>query len=542
MQDRQGLINKTESVTANLMDKTIQNSAIKLEDNRPKSILQKKANNTGLPDNLKSGIENLSGHAMDDVKVHYNSDKPAQLNAHAYAQGSQIHIANGQEKHLPHEAWHVVQQKQGRVKPTMQMKGKVNVNDDEGLEKEADMMGGKAIQRNASETLTATATISKAALSINEPVVQAYSDMSKGLVFGYGKGRGAAAPQFEFQKQEVNKTNDDTTATTRYDMDTMQSFVDAPNMKVSDNYNMAVPNSAGAESKSFFATPGLIAASNVALGIAGAPLTLAGGAGQITLPSLWNPFGIALHQVTPVLALGLITSSECGTFANNILGVNVQRIQLLTGMGGAPQNTVLPSAMGRDAALNNALGGQKPEDVGANKNANPNIGEGFGIFARHVVPPIGLMQQLWNEITTVHGLFSEKKTHMQWGEHWAGVVAKSGGDFVTLENYNRNAIAIDVLLEQLEKDYKEIDAAGGLAAFTQGTAQYAKLPDEWRYQRLARLGLGYMKYAVELGTITGFYANQIHNMWYFAMYGSEKQSFHETWKKSAPNSVTTKVT
>ncbi|RKR04859.1 uncharacterized protein DUF4157 [Flavobacterium sp. 90] len=107
--------------------------------------VQRKANNTGLPDNLKSGMENLSGHSMDDVKVHYNSDKPQQLNAHAYAQGSNIHIASGQEKHLPHEAWHVVQQKQGRVKPTLQMKGKVNVNDDSGLEKEADVMGNKAL-------------------------------------------------------------------------------------------------------------------------------------------------------------------------------------------------------------------------------------------------------------------------------------------------------------------------------------------------------------------------------------------------------------
>jgi hypothetical protein len=35
---------------------------------------------------------------MDDVKVHYNSAKPAQLNAHAYAQGTDIHIASGQEK------------------------------------------------------------------------------------------------------------------------------------------------------------------------------------------------------------------------------------------------------------------------------------------------------------------------------------------------------------------------------------------------------------------------------------------------------------
>ncbi|BDD06447.1 eCIS core domain-containing protein [Aureibacter tunicatorum] len=105
----------------------------------------KHTNNTGLPDNLKSGIENLSGYSMSDVKVHYNSDKPAQLQAHAYAQGTDIHLASGQEKHLPHEAWHVVQQKQGRVKPTKQMKGKVNINDDNGLEKEADIMGAKAL-------------------------------------------------------------------------------------------------------------------------------------------------------------------------------------------------------------------------------------------------------------------------------------------------------------------------------------------------------------------------------------------------------------
>ncbi len=109
-------------------------------------LLQKKPNNTGLPDNLKSGVENLSGISMDDVKVHYNSSKPSQLQALAYAQGTDIHVAPGQEQHLPHEAWHVVQQKQGRVQPTMQMQQGVAVNDDKGLESEADMMGGKAVQ------------------------------------------------------------------------------------------------------------------------------------------------------------------------------------------------------------------------------------------------------------------------------------------------------------------------------------------------------------------------------------------------------------
>jgi hypothetical protein len=102
------------------------------------------ANNTGMPDQLKTGIESLSGYAMDDVKVHYNSAKPAQMQAHAYAQGTDIHIAPGQEQHLPHEAWHVVQQKQGRVKATTQLKGEA-INDDPGLEHEADVMGAKAL-------------------------------------------------------------------------------------------------------------------------------------------------------------------------------------------------------------------------------------------------------------------------------------------------------------------------------------------------------------------------------------------------------------
>lgn len=101
---------------------------------------KERPNNTGLPDNLKTGIENLSGYSMNDVKVHYNSDKPAQLQALAYAQGTDIHIAPGQEQYLPHEAWHVVQQKQGRVQPTMQIQG-VNLNDNEAFEKEADERG-----------------------------------------------------------------------------------------------------------------------------------------------------------------------------------------------------------------------------------------------------------------------------------------------------------------------------------------------------------------------------------------------------------------
>lgn len=97
----------------------------------------------GLPDGLKAGVESLSGMAMDDVKVHYNSTKPARLQALAYTQGRDIHVGPSQERHLPHEAWHVVQQSQGRVAPSIQMEG-VGVNIDPGLEHEADIMGERA--------------------------------------------------------------------------------------------------------------------------------------------------------------------------------------------------------------------------------------------------------------------------------------------------------------------------------------------------------------------------------------------------------------
>jgi hypothetical protein len=70
---------------------------------------------TGLPDKLKASVEALSGYSLDDVKVHSNSAKPAQLQALAYAQGTEIHVAPGQALHLPHEAWHVVEQEQGVV-------------------------------------------------------------------------------------------------------------------------------------------------------------------------------------------------------------------------------------------------------------------------------------------------------------------------------------------------------------------------------------------------------------------------------------------
>jgi hypothetical protein len=153
----QGAIGLNQTLDKEAGFTTINNKTITSPSNNISQLKSSGENNTNsgvgiktldneLPFQLKSGIEQLSGISMGEVKVHHNSDKPAQFQAHAYAQGTDIHLAKGQEKHLPHEAWHVVQQKQGRVKPTTQFKTGVPINDDLGLEKEADVMGARALQ------------------------------------------------------------------------------------------------------------------------------------------------------------------------------------------------------------------------------------------------------------------------------------------------------------------------------------------------------------------------------------------------------------
>lgn len=98
---------------------------------------------SGLPGPLQAGLEALSGIDLSDVQVHARSDEPARLNALAFARGNQIHLAPGQERQLPHEAWHVVQQRQGRVPATGRL-GATVVNTDRALELEADLMGHRA--------------------------------------------------------------------------------------------------------------------------------------------------------------------------------------------------------------------------------------------------------------------------------------------------------------------------------------------------------------------------------------------------------------
>jgi len=97
-----------------------------------------------LPSRLRRGMETITGIDLRPVKVFYNSSKPAQVQAHAYAQGDSIYLAPNQQHHLPHELGHIIQQAMGMVEPTMEIDG-VAINDDPELEQHATDLGNLAL-------------------------------------------------------------------------------------------------------------------------------------------------------------------------------------------------------------------------------------------------------------------------------------------------------------------------------------------------------------------------------------------------------------
>jgi len=111
--------------------------------------LRQKSGGLPLPTDVRTKMETAFATDFSDVRVHIGQEASS-LGAIAYTWGSNIHFAPGQynpytlqgQKLLGHELWHVVQQKNGRVKNPFG--GGVAVVQDHALEAEADRMGIKA--------------------------------------------------------------------------------------------------------------------------------------------------------------------------------------------------------------------------------------------------------------------------------------------------------------------------------------------------------------------------------------------------------------
>lgn len=105
-----------------------------------------------MPAPVRMRMEQLFGVDLSAVKIH-EDDRPAAMQARAYAQSMDVHFAPGQYRPtdpaglalLGHELTHVVQQATGRTPATTQEQGKPT-HIDPTLEREADEIGAKAAE------------------------------------------------------------------------------------------------------------------------------------------------------------------------------------------------------------------------------------------------------------------------------------------------------------------------------------------------------------------------------------------------------------
>lgn len=108
-----------------------------------------------LPDPVQAKMEQSMGADFSGVQMFKDSEKASSVGANAFAQGNEVHFAPGQFKTdqagqelIGHELAHVVQQREGRVSANTSVGGKP-VNDDKGLEQEADDKGRLAAKADA---------------------------------------------------------------------------------------------------------------------------------------------------------------------------------------------------------------------------------------------------------------------------------------------------------------------------------------------------------------------------------------------------------
>jgi Domain of unknown function (DUF4157) len=158
-----------------------------------------------LPGDTRAKMEAAFGADLSAVRIHEDATA-GEAGAEAYTRGTDIHFAPGRYdpssssglELLGHELTHVVQQAEGRVAETVQHKGGA-MNDDAGLEREADTSGATAARGNRVAAPGALGT--PGAVVQRKPAVTPVPSVRKAKVDVLGDGtpgkRGLTIPALE---------------------------------------------------------------------------------------------------------------------------------------------------------------------------------------------------------------------------------------------------------------------------------------------------------------------------------------------------------
>ena len=187
-------------------------------------------NPTGIPVPVLRGMEGFFGHDFSGVRVHANSADAPAMNALGYTRGDDVHFAPGLYNPqtseglslLGHELTHVVQQREGRVAPTAQLKNGLMLNDDNVLEREADERGARAAAATTRQLKTSgAARVESSSAAEVESGDGSVSQLPSNRAQAAVQRRGAEAGVMQMARSKVsarssNKTTMDDTAIQQY--------------------------------------------------------------------------------------------------------------------------------------------------------------------------------------------------------------------------------------------------------------------------------------------------------------------------------------
>lgn len=232
-------------------------------------------------------------------------------------------------------------------------------------------------------------------------------------------------------------------------------LVSRPTLRVSNNNDMAIEDSNlyNRQPKAFYATQAVITASNRKLTTAGSRLQLQSHPETITICTGWWSQNI-LNRVTPQYNGGNadLLPQNCNAVGAQVVGIDSGRMTGI-GTGKATEVAVKLAPIGHaaykvaynapgdfdEAANLNRIAKEYVESAttqdlqrhGANQFARPKVGEAYTIAT------VGGGERLPGGKQRVRDFASGRKRDLGWSFHFAGVVAHSGEDRVTLENYAR---------------------------------------------------------------------------------------------------------
>ena len=408
-----------------------------------------------LPRALLAKMEAAFDADFSGVRVHLGP-QAARIGALAFTTGNDLYFAPGQyqpdsvrgQQLIGHELAHVIQQRQGRVRAPG---SGVAVVQDRALEAEADRLGMRAAAHRAPVQAKRRPGLSPA--SPPGQAVQRYRILGQDKIYqseprsrpyrGYPyavipRGTHFSAQQSAGGGSGVNEFLRSNRAGDRDRLNRVDRRLDRVTLRVSDDSNMAIENSdlTGRQPKAFFATAQVINDANQARNAASTATLHRGGETITILTGWWSQK--TLYRVTPRFTTN--PAQNCDDLAGQVTGQGAMQLT-----GGAAVNDTIAALLDRDrmtfdmnaapnvAAYVHHQGTDRGRErqLGLNGGARPEVGSAYMIHTT------GYPVAVNGNTARVLDLASNTVRDLDWAFHFAAVVARSGVDRITLENYAR---------------------------------------------------------------------------------------------------------